>query len=96
MSAAKISLLALQLLLCLGLPFVGAKFISGSFHLDAGDFEHGPEYEMTKYSFNMGKAHISGKVTYPTADANWMTSPALYLFSDSKWGALVLLILWFM
>ena len=67
-------------------PPTAAKFVSGSFHLDAGDFEHGPEYEIAKYSFNMGKAHVNGKVRFKTADSNWMTSPALYLFNDNKWG----------
>jgi hypothetical protein len=64
-----------------------AKYVSGSFHLDAGDFLHGPEYEIAKFSFLPGKATISGKVTYKTADSNWMTSPALYLFNDDAWGA---------
>eukprot|EP01052_Picozoa_sp_SAG31_P016091 SAG31_NODE_1054_length_10140_cov_4.264316_8_plen_98_part_00 len=64
-----------------------AKFVSGSFHLDAGDFVRGPEYEIAKYSFNMGKAHVNGKIRFKTADSNWMTSPALYLFNDNKWGA---------
>ena len=64
-----------------------AKFSSGSFHLDAGDFEHGPEYEIAKFSFLEGMAHINGKVRYKTADSNWMTSPALYLFNDDAWDA---------
>lgn len=64
-----------------------AKYSSGSFHLDAGDFEHGPEYEIAKFSFLPGTATISGKVRYKTADSNWMTSPALYLFNDDAWGA---------
>ena len=85
-SAAAAAPLPLLLLLAL-VPCVVGKYSSGTFHLDAGDFEHGPEYEIAKFSFLPGKATISGKVRYKTKDSNWMTSPALYLFNDDAWGA---------
>lgn len=60
------------------------KSVSGQFQLDAGDFIVGPEYEITKFFFSQGKAVISGLFTYPSKDANWRTSPALFLFNDKK------------
>ena len=71
--------------LCALLVSAGAKKVSGSFHLSAGDETHGPEYEISKYTFAVGKSMIKGKVTYSASDQNWMTSPALYLFNDDKW-----------
>eukprot|EP00756_Hemistasia_phaeocysticola_P066710 Hpha_TRINITY_DN9441_c0_g1::TRINITY_DN9441_c0_g1_i1::g.139296::m.139296 len=62
-----------------------AKRTSGRFHLSAGDLTHGPEYEIAKFSFAVGKALIKGTVEYSSKDINWHTSPALYLFSDEKW-----------
>ena len=45
MTVRSASLLVPELLcLLLCLPSVSGKFSSGSFHLDAGDFLHGPEY----------------------------------------------------
>eukprot|EP01064_Diplonema_japonicum_P000353 TRINITY_DN10246_c0_g1_i1.p1 TRINITY_DN10246_c0_g1~~TRINITY_DN10246_c0_g1_i1.p1 ORF type:complete len:490 (+),score=90.58 TRINITY_DN10246_c0_g1_i1:87-1556(+) len=61
------------------------KNVKGSFHLDAGDETHGPEFEIAKFSFAVGASKIKGKVKYPAADMNWRTSPALYLFNDEKW-----------
>jgi len=64
-----------------------AKRSNGKFHLSAGDQTHGPEYEIAKFSFAVGKALIKGEVQYSSQDINWHTSPALYLFSDDKWDA---------
>jgi hypothetical protein len=73
---------------CLGLlPQAPAKYSSGGFQLDAGGYDSGPEYEIAKFSFNEGTAHISGKFRYKAADSNWMTSPAVYLFHDDSWDA---------
>lgn len=58
------------------------KYVSGVFQLDAGDFISGPEYEITKFFFSQGVAHISGEFQYLQRDANWHTFPALFLFND--------------
>jgi hypothetical protein len=64
-----------------------AKSVAGRFQLEAGGYDSGPEYEISKFSFLQGTAHISGNFRYKSADSNWMTSPALYLFPDSAWPA---------
>ena len=79
--------LSLCALLLLGASFCDAKRVSGRFHLDAGDETHGPEFEIAKFSFAVGASEITGKIKYPVKDMNWMTSPALYLFSDDTWDA---------
>lgn len=60
------------------------KTVSGQFKLEAGDFDTGPEYEITKYSFAIGEGVVDGKFTYKDPHT-WMTSPALYLFMDEAW-----------
>mmetsp|Transcript_19478 Transcript_19478/g.55704 ORF Transcript_19478/g.55704 Transcript_19478/m.55704 type:complete len:482 (+) Transcript_19478:122-1567(+) len=61
-----------------------AKTVRGSFQLEAGDFDSGPEYEITKYSFATGVSKIDGTFRYKDPHT-WMTSPALYLFKDDAW-----------
>ena len=77
------SLLRFIVPLCL-LAVADAKAVNGQFQLDAGDFIVGPEYEITKFFFAQGKATVSGLITYASKDANWRTSPALFLFNDKK------------
>mmetsp|Transcript_4104 Transcript_4104/g.8858 ORF Transcript_4104/g.8858 Transcript_4104/m.8858 type:complete len:489 (-) Transcript_4104:327-1793(-) len=72
------------LLLSCGPVAVEGKSVSGKFRLEAGDFDHGPEYEITKFSFAIGKGSVTGKFTYDDPKT-WMTSPALYLFMDEVW-----------
>ena len=66
-------------------PGSAAKKSYGTFQLEAGDQDSGPEYEIAKFTFAQGMSHISGKFTFKAADSNWMTSPALYLFNDASW-----------
>jgi len=61
-----------------------AKTARGRFALEAGDLVTGPEYEIAKFSFVVGKGKIQGKFLYEDPHT-WMTSPALYLFRDEKW-----------
>ena len=63
---------------------VHAKTVTGSFQLDSGDLYHGPEKEIAKYSFMVGRGRIAGKFWYRDPHT-WMTSPALYLFRDESW-----------
>jgi len=63
-----------------------AKTIRGRFQLEAGDFDHGPEYEISKYSFAVGLSKVEGKFKYKDP-RTWQTSPALYLFMDTAWDA---------
>eukprot|EP00924_Labyrinthula_sp_SR-Ha-C_P008868 maker-scaffold_2-snap-gene-5.62-mRNA-1 protein AED:0.01 eAED:0.01 QI:119/1/1/1/1/1/4/359/482 len=63
-----------------------SKTVKGKFKLEAGDLTHGPEYEITKYSFEIGEGVVEGWFKY--ADPHtWRTSPALYLFMDESWEA---------
>ena len=62
-----------------------ALTVNGRFHLDAGDETHGPEYEITKFTFAVGESMAKGTVRFPATDMNMMTSPALYLFNDEVW-----------
>mmetsp|Transcript_13617 Transcript_13617/g.15948 ORF Transcript_13617/g.15948 Transcript_13617/m.15948 type:complete len:481 (-) Transcript_13617:192-1634(-) len=63
---------------------VEGKTVFGKFLLEAGDFDTGPEHEVTKYSFAIGTGRVEGTFRY--ADPHtWMTSPALYLFRDESW-----------
>ena len=48
------------------------------------DLYTGPEYEIAKFSFVVGKGKIQGKFRYEDPHT-WMTSPALYLFRDERW-----------
>lgn len=77
-------MLALLLLAALALT-VQAKTVSGKFQLTAGDLYTGPEFEISKFSFVVGKGQIRGTFHYQDAQT-WMTSPALYLFRDESWA----------
>ena len=65
--------------------WIEGKTVSGKFLLESGDLTHGPEYEITKFSFAIGKGRVQGKVSYLDPHT-WMTSPALYLFRDESWN----------
>ena len=48
------------------------------------DLYSGPEKEIAKFSFVVGRGKIEGKFRYQDPHT-WMTSPALYLFRDERW-----------
>jgi len=75
----------LLLIAALAVSLSSAKTVTGTFLLEAGDFEKGPEEELTKYSFAVGDSKVTGIFEYTDAKT-WMTSPALYLFKDDKWA----------
>ena len=77
--------LLLLLLLLAWMPGCLATKKFGTFQLEAGDQDGGPEYEIGKFTFSRGSGKITGEFTYKAADSNWMTSPALYLFNDDAW-----------
>ncbi|KAH9261455.1 hypothetical protein BASA81_000099 [Batrachochytrium salamandrivorans] len=78
-------LLVLLLAVLAGFVLVESKTVSGTFQLTAGDFTSGPEYEISKFSFVVGKGQIRGEFKYQDPQT-WMTSPALYLFRDESWS----------
>ena len=84
-----LSLTAALLLACLACLTASptptaAKTVTGAFQLEAGDLYRGPEVELAKFSFVVGRGRIAGKFRYRDPHT-WMTSPALYLFRDESW-----------
>jgi len=86
-ATTKPSSLLLIVVLLIALAGLGnAKSVSGVFHLESGDLTHGPEYEIAKFSFAIGKSKVEGRFRF--ADSHtWMSSPALYLFRDEVWDS---------
>lgn len=80
-----INVIAFGAILWIVIGRVEGKAVSGKFLLESGDLTHGPEYEITKFSFAIGKGRVQGKVAYMDPHT-WMTSPALYLFRDESWN----------
>ena len=65
-------------------PAASGKTVRGNAQLEAGDLYTGPEKEITKFSFSVGKGLVRGTFRYEDPHT-WMTSPALYLFMDERW-----------
>ena len=88
MSVRAMSFAGILCCLALSAPLAHAKTTVGTFKLAAGDFDTGPEKELTKYSFNAGaKGVIMASFWAPKAEASIVGQFKIWLIRDDSWAA---------